>query len=714
MASSLTENVRKDLYRRTQAKLEECAIRRKETLSKINDIISNTDDIESQRDVLNDLKSSQLPRVRDQIVALATAIGDIAKQSSASCSKFQQYDVMNDRVQQAMRIAQAMISHKSSLNEIHNALTVCDYEKAAQLANQCSQLRQEYKGITCFEEDIDPVAVDQAISKVQDSLREELASSLRRGDGDMVVRFTKLFPLVGLHQEGCSRYIKFVRELASKELAQHVDSSLQTIREGGKAITHLLLVSQILDHVVGVMEREEKTVQDNFGVMTGSDSGMQYMLLELHAECTTHCVNVLDAYQKSMSGSSSSSSAIHKEKKSLKTLDRTLDEISQLTACCHMYLTYVDGRIRNENIDGSTRQRFSSALTDTKLSTAKLFDKVQELHNMYFPLQREYFADVCEEALKFDQKEGGNGMLYLDDVLYVLRVAVRRVMNTQNIVIVCSVVTLIHEVMKDKVLAEVLKHMVWDKEHNTNKKISKALGWLNTGVRAAEYTAKLSDEIVTAAEDQFAGRSADIAMCTEHTIDFRSTADQTRADIRSFLRTVASHISNTILHKGLPDFMQMSYVIGEQNYVRYETNDPWVMTTIIAWDSMLQHYKVHMTEELFSQMLVEIAILVAAQIESGIARKTYDIFGALQLDKDMRGITRFFCDRSSLPMREHFARISQMCSLLVIEKLSETGDFFRALDVGSWRLTASEVKSILTCRSDFPKEQITSMKLPFS
>jgi len=691
------DSSRKELLRRIQTKIDECATRRREILQKIHESVSNTDEIETQADVLADIRSQQLPKVRDQITSLAVAIGDIAQMSRTSCERVQQYDIMNDRVQKAIRIAEAMLSHKKSLHEIHEALTLCDYERAATLAQTCSKLREEYQGVTCFNEDIDSAAVDVAISKVQDSLRDELSAALRRGDADMVMRFTRLFPLVGLVQEGYERYIKFVRELARKDLAQHVDTSLQGI---GQKVSHLLLVSQILDHVVSVMEREEKNASEMFGVIdAGADAGLQALLLELHAECTTHSVNVLTAYQKYAASAGQQS-------RSVKYLDRTLDEISQLTSCCHLYLTYVDARLRKG--DTGTRHRFSAALTDTKLTTSRLFDKVQELLNLYFPLQKDYFSAVAQEALKTDE---GSGMQFLDDTIYIFRNAIRRVMNTKNIVIVCSVVNLVNDTIKDNIVTEVQKYLVIREGHVAVGK--KSLGWLNTAVCAVDYTNKLAEEIINAVEDHFAGRSADIAMCIEHTIDFRSTSDQLRNDVNGFLTHVASHVSNNILSKGLPEFMQMSYVLGESAYVRYESNDPWARSALLAWDTILQPYKKHLTEDLFSQLLGEVAKLVVAQLESGIVRKAYDAFGALQLDKDVRSVTRFFCDRSVTPIRESFTRVSQMSGLLALERVAEAGDYVRAID-STWCLTASEVRSVLSCRSDFPRDHIHGLKLPFS
>lgn len=61
-------------------------------------------------------------------------------------------------------------------------------------------------------------------------------------------------------------------------------------------------------------------------------------------------------------------------------------------------------------------------------------------------------------------------------------------------------------------------------------------------------------------------------------------------------------------------------------------------------------------------------------------------------------------------MRDKFARLSQIATILSIEKVEELADYCGA-DAIAWRLTPSEVRRIASLRIDFRPEDIKRLKL---
>ncbi|GKA03322.1 pollen-specific protein SF21-like protein isoform X2 [Tanacetum coccineum] len=87
--------------------------------------------------------------------------------------------------------------------------------------------------------------------------------------------------------------------------------------------------------------------------------------------------------------------------------------------------------------------------------------------------------------------------------------------------------------------------------------------------------------------------------------------------------------------------------------------------------------------------------------------------GGLQLDQDMRALVSHFSGMTQRTVRDKFARLTQMATILNIEKVSEILDFWGE-NAGpmTWRLTPAEVRRVLGMRVDFKPEAIAALNLP--
>jgi hypothetical protein len=86
---------------------------------------------------------------------------------------------------------------------------------------------------------------------------------------------------------------------------------------------------------------------------------------------------------------------------------------------------------------------------------------------------------------------------------------------------------------------------------------------------------------------------------------------------------------------------------------------------------------------------------VAASVEDAIRRRRVDPAGALRLDDDVRALRGFFsASAHGVPVRERFARLTAMATILVAERMSEV----RAGPA----LTSGEVRAVLQQRTVQP------------
>lgn len=84
--------------------------------------------------------------------------------------------------------------------------------------------------------------------------------------------------------------------------------------------------------------------------------------------------------------------------------------------------------------------------------------------------------------------------------------------------------------------------------------------------------------------------------------------------------------------------------------------------------------------------------------------------GGLILDKEIRSLASYLASATSWSVRDKFARLMQIATILSVEKVEELADYCGA-DAIAWRLTPQEVRKIAGLRIDLRSEDIKRLKL---
>lgn len=80
------------------------------------------------------------------------------------------------------------------------------------------------------------------------------------------------------------------------------------------------------------------------------------------------------------------------------------------------------------------------------------------------------------------------------------------------------------------------------------------------------------------------------------------------------------------------------------------------------------------------------------------------------MDKEIRSLASYLAAATSWSIRDKFARLSQIATILSIEKVEELVDYCGA-DAMAWRLTPAEARNILALRTDLKSDEIRRLKL---
>ncbi|KAF3674430.1 hypothetical protein FXO37_06415 [Capsicum annuum] len=156
----------------------------------------------------------------------------------------------------------------------------------------------------------------------------------------------------------------------------------------------------------------------------------------------------------------------------------------------------------------------------------------------------------------------------------------------------------------------------------------------------------------------------------------------------------------------------ISYELSESEYADNEVNDPWVQRLLHAVETNVAWLQPLMTANNYDSLVHLIIDFVVKRLEVIMMQKRFSQLGGLQLDRDVRALVSYFSNMTQRTVRDKFARLTQMATILNLEKVSEILDFWgENSGPMTWRLTPAEVRRVLSLRVDFKSEAIAALKL---
>ena len=161
------------------------------------------------------------------------------------------------------------------------------------------------------------------------------------------------------------------------------------------------------------------------------------------------------------------------------------------------------------------------------------------------------------------------------------------------------------------------------------------------------------------------------------------------------------------LQKRIDGFGSASYVLqSDASFAKAEA-DSFVTGLISELELLLRPLAPALIEDARDALLLQLVAALAGRLETMLLAKRFDQLGALQLDRELRAITKRLGELTSRSVREKLARLTQMATLLNLETEAEAAELWAEHGSG-WRVTKAEAKSVLALRVDFRKEVINS------
>jgi hypothetical protein len=221
---------------------------------------------------------------------------------------------------------------------------------------------------------------------------------------------------------------------------------------------------------------------------------------------------------------------------------------------------------------------------------------------------------------------------------------------------------------------------------------------------SAENTIKLKKEVETDGVTVFGSISIKIKACLDE-------LSETCNIFKKMLQSNAESACGSLINKlKSPLDMYPSctiYELSSAQYAELEVNDPFMQEFVGVLDGVISPIQSLLTSNNYELFLAILIRFVCQRLEGEITKKRFNQYGGLQFDREIKILLNYFSSLTSKTMRDKFARITQIASLLSVEKVNEV--FWN--QENNWRLSPKEIQKILLLRVDLDKEQISKLKI---
>eukprot|EP01017_Pseudomicrothorax_dubius_P029420 TRINITY_DN356_c0_g2_i1.p1 TRINITY_DN356_c0_g2~~TRINITY_DN356_c0_g2_i1.p1 ORF type:complete len:720 (-),score=198.97 TRINITY_DN356_c0_g2_i1:689-2815(-) len=307
---------------------------------------------------------------------------------------------------------------------------------------------------------------------------------------------------------------------------------------------------------------------------------------------------------------------------------------------------------------------------------------------------------------------GGDGKAheFLDEVFYLVKTSITRILSSLDKSAVCSFV----HVVASKVLAEDVYELLSDlasrhiRKENvspTSLSFSGSTTHFNTVVASVMNSLYVAASYVTTLAQSVRDEATDASFPERDRPTVLGCIDQLEELNTGKFRRLFNDRLQALTDLLRPNFRAELDVIKDTNFqviseavlLDMEKKLPFSSSLRTRVEKGLPQWKKDLSPEVFEAFFAALCKMLAKAIEALVFSKRFQQIGAVLLDKEIRSICSFLQNQTNSNVRSTFARLSLLCEALMLETKSEI-EQFHTLSAGE--LTHEDIKRLIKLRSD--------------
>lgn len=680
-------------------------------LSQRSDLDRQLSNLHKSADVLEIVKGDS-----DYMLSNISSTSSLADQVSA---KVRHLDLAQSRVQDTLLRIDAIVDRSNCLDGVHKSLLAEDFESGASYIQTFLQIDSKFKDSSAADQRQQLLSYKKQLEGI---VKKRLSAAVDKRDHPTILRFIKLFKPLALEEEGLQVYVSYLKKVISDRSKMEFEQLLEQIEQQSNTnaqVSFVACLTNLFKDIVLAIEENDEILRNLCG-----EDGIVYAICELQEECDSRGSNILKKFMEyrklakltsEINSYKSNLLSVRAEGPDPREIELYLEEILSLTQLGEDYTEYMVSKVRSlTSVDPELGPQATKAFRSGNFSKVS-----QDTTGYYVILEGFFMVENVRKAIQIDEYVPDSlTTSMVDDVFYVLQSCCRRAISTSNISSVIAVLSSAVSLLGGE-YSEALQQKM--REPNLGAKLFLGgVGVQKTGTEIAtalnnldvssEYALKLRHEIEEQCLEAFptpADRERVKSCLSELNEMSNGFKKALSVGMEQLVATVTPRIRPV-----LDSVATISYELSEAEYADNEVNDPWVQRLLHAVETNVAWLQPVMTASNYDAFVHLVIDFIVKRLEVIMMQKRFSQLGGLQLDRDARTLVSHFSSMTQRTVRDKFSRLTQMATILNLEKVSEILDFWgENSGPMTWRLTPAEVRRVLGLRVDFKPEAIAALKL---
>lgn len=677
---------------------------------------------------------------------MITRTNELAENVSA---KVRQLDLARSRVYECQRRVNDILDLQLCSEGVAMALRNEDYEQGAAHVHRYLSMDQQLLERTAEDILMDHtnissslITLQQAALQLRTVVTHKFDEAVKSEDLASVERFFKIFPLLGMHTEGLKKFCSYLCTKLQETAQKNLKAALE-IKSNDKRASVIFsdTMTLLFEGIARIVEIHQPIIETYYG------PGRLLMTISiLQKECDRQVKKIIAEFMKHRYISKKVqivNEHVRKpnsERANPKDFDLLLGEITIMHSRAELYIRFLKRRVKNDiEISTTNDMQYKDLITEFEniINNSDLAHGMQELLSAYLALERYFLEESVNKALgmdTLDQDQQTSSMV--DDVFFIVQKCIRRSMSSWSIDGVCAVVNMACGILEGEfanrlrnrlrqgypagyldltqaynaLLPTSIQH---GRLQTSDTELARLtfLAYLNNTDVSIEYVETLCKSLSPEIDATFPNmQSKDRGKIDSCLSGLKSVMSILRAVTDYGLEQLRISAVKPRVTPWVDAFLSVDHHINEDDLLRYETEEPFVQTLIMNLEGLLQSFKGSLTTSNYDALIGLLTAEVTARLEKVVLKSTFNRAGGLILDKEIRSLASYLAAVTSWSVRDKFARLTQIATILSVEKVEELADYCGA-DAIAWRLTPAEVRRIASMRIDFRPEDLKRLKL---
>ncbi|CAF2878677.1 unnamed protein product [Rotaria sp. Silwood2] len=418
-------------------------------------------------------------------------------------------------------------------------------------------------------------------------------------------------------------------------------------------------------------------------------------------------------------------------------LDDFLAEITLINASCELYLRFIRRRL---NADCEAAYPLVNDMkTDVCLKQLKEIERfishsglsrtLHEFINQYITIENYFMRESIYKAILIDSPN------MVDDVFFILRKCLKRSISSSNVEGICAMlnhaVSIIDTAYREQLYTRLKSG------YPSGFDLSQAYTVIQSSIQLGKLQGSDIEKLKQIFLTTF--NNVEITYGNLHTLknlvedelkktltlnehnktkldtclnEFHSAANRFKDLIEFACQQLCISAIKPRIKTLMDVYVTINHKLSEDEFSQFEANDPFLQNFLVQIDALFCPFKSILSTGNYDRLITASTNEIVTIWEKVLLKCVFNRFGGLQFDKEVRGLMTYLTNATSLPVRDKFQRLTQISTLLSLEKLKEINDYWDPTSSKiTWRLTPSEVRQILNLRTDFRSDDVRALKL---